>query len=154
MKVTVLDPCDAPKFVPLIITYVPTAPEGGVRLVMLGTAVSESIVKFTPLLATPDTVTTTGPVVAPFGTVTVMLVAPQLVTGAVVPLNVTVPLPWLAPKFVPVIVTDVPTAPDVGDRLVMFGAVDETAVIVVEPQSDPVHAVTVTEPVPTAKAWP
>jgi hypothetical protein len=28
----------------------------------------------------------------------------------------------VVPKFVPVIVTDAPTAPVVGDRLVMFGA--------------------------------
>ena len=34
----------------------------------------------------------------------------------------TVLVPWLAPKLVPVIVTDVLTGPDVGDRLVMLGA--------------------------------
>ena len=36
-------------------------------------------VKLTPLLATPPTVTSTFPVVAPVGTVTTMLVALQLV---------------------------------------------------------------------------
>src|SRR5207253_2985130 len=36
-------------------------------------------------------------------------------------LNVTVLVPWLAPKFVPVIVTEVPTAPEVGDKLLMLG---------------------------------
>jgi hypothetical protein len=77
--------------------------------------------KFDPLLATPDTVTTTFPVVAPVGTGTTMLVAFQLVGVAAVPLNLIVLLPWVAPKFVPVIVTAVPTVPDVGDKLVMLG---------------------------------
>ena len=48
-----------------------------------------------------------------------MLVADQLVGVAGVPLNVTVLVPFVAPKLVPVIVTDVPTGPLVGDRLVM-----------------------------------
>ena len=51
-----------------------------------------------------------------------MLVADQLVGVAAVPLNVTVLVPCVAPKFVPVIVTDVPTGPLVGDRLVSVGA--------------------------------
>lgn len=46
--------------------------------------------KVTPLLATPLTVTTTFPLVAPLGTGTAMLVALQLVGVAAVPLNVTV----------------------------------------------------------------
>ena len=74
------------------------------------------------MLATPPTVTTTFPVVAPLGTGTTMLVALQLVGVAAVPLNFTVLVPCVAPKFVPVIVTDVPTGPDVGDKLVMLGA--------------------------------
>ena len=56
-------------------------------------------VKPTPLLATPETVTTTFPVVAPLGTVVAIVVAPQLVTGAVVPLKLTVLVPWVDPKF-------------------------------------------------------
>ena len=47
----------------------------------------------TPLLAVPPTVTTMLPVVAPVGTGTAMLVAPQLVGVAGVPLNVTVLVP-------------------------------------------------------------
>jgi hypothetical protein len=70
-------------------------------------------VKLTPLLATPPTVTTTFPVVAPVGTGTAMLVALQLVGVPAVPLNVTVLVPCVVPKFVPVIVTAVPIAPDV-----------------------------------------
>src|SRR6266436_1036367 len=79
-------------------------------------------VKLTPGLATPLTVTTTLPVVAPVGTGATRLVALQLVGVAVVPLKVTVLVPCVAPKFVPVIVTDVPTVPEVGFRLVMVGA--------------------------------
>ena len=120
LNFTVLVPCVAPKFVPVIVTDVPTAPDVGVRLVMVGGGTVT--VKLTPLLATPPTVTTTLPVVAPVGTGTAMLVALQLVGVAAVPLNVTVLVPCVAPKFVPVIVTDVPTAPDVGVKLVMVGA--------------------------------
>ena len=46
-----------------------------------------------PLLATPPTVTTTLPVVAPVGTVVAMLVALQVVIVAAVPLKVTVLVP-------------------------------------------------------------
>src|SRR5271165_3478768 len=103
LNFTVLVPCVAPKFVPVIVTAVPTAPDVGFSAVMLGAgAVS---VKFTPLLATPPTVTTTFPVVATLGTATVMLVALQLVGVPAVPLNVTVLEPCVAPKFIPVIVT-------------------------------------------------
>ena len=77
-------------------------------------------VKLTPLLPTPPTVTTTFPVVAPAGTEVARLVALQVVTVAVVPLNVTVLLPCVDPKFIPVIVTGVPTVPDVVERLVML----------------------------------
>jgi hypothetical protein len=82
-----------------------------------GTAVND-----TPLLLTPLACTTTLPVVAPVGTVTLIDVAAQLVIEAVLPLNVTVPVPWLDPKLVPVIVTAAPTAPEVGDKLVILGA--------------------------------
>src|SRR5579859_7963929 len=84
LNATVPLPCVAPKFVPLIVTAAPTAPVLIDRLVMLGAATT---VKLTSLLATPLAFTTTLPVVAPLGTVTAMLVALQLVTLAVVPLN-------------------------------------------------------------------
>src|SRR5271169_2525884 len=87
---------------------------------MLGTAAVT--VKLIPLLATPPTVTTRFPVVAPLGTGTTMLVPLQLVGVPGVPLNVTVLVPCVAPKFVPVIVTEVPTVPDVGLSVVMVSA--------------------------------
>jgi len=61
--------------------------------------------------------------VAPAGTEATMRVALQLVGVATLPLNRTVLVPCVAPKFVPVIVTAVPTGPDTGNRLVMLGAV-------------------------------
>jgi hypothetical protein len=109
-------PVAVPKFVPVIVTDTPTAPEVGDKLVMLGAATT---VNAFPLLATPLTVTTTFPVVAPVGTVATIEVALQLVVVAVVVLNFTVPV---VPKFVPVIVTEAPTAAEVGDKLVMLGA--------------------------------
>ncbi len=66
-----------------------------------------------PLLAVPNTVTTTLPVRRFCRTVTSMLAALQLVTVAAVPLNVTVLVDCVAPKFVPVIVIATPTAPEV-----------------------------------------
>jgi hypothetical protein len=68
-------PTVGPKLVPVIITLAPIAPEAGLMLVIAGGGVT---VKFTPLLATLLTVTTTLPVVAPDGTVTSMLVVFQL----------------------------------------------------------------------------
>src|SRR5258706_509012 len=109
---------DAPKLAPAIVTDAPMPPDVGDRLVMLGVGTT---VKLTPLLATPATVTTMLPVVAPAGTGATMLVALHVVTVAVVPLNVTVLVPCVAPKFDPPIVTAVPTAPDAGDRLVIEG---------------------------------
>ena len=104
---------------PVTVTAAPTAPAVIERLVILG---APTTVKLFPLLAVPETVITTLPVVAPVGTVATMLAAPQLVAVAVVPLNFTVLDPWAEPKFVPAIVTDAPTAPVVGDRLVIVGA--------------------------------
>ena len=56
-----------------------------------------------------------GPVVAPLGTGVTMFVGLQLVGEASAPLKETVLLPCAAPKFVPVIVTVVPTGPEVGE---------------------------------------
>lgn len=106
-----------PNVVPVIVTALSTAPDVADRLVIAGVTV-----KFTPLLATPLAFTTTFPVVAPLGTVVVMLVAVQVPTVAAVPLNASVPVPCGDPKFVPVIVTAVPTAPVLTDKLVMLGA--------------------------------
>jgi hypothetical protein len=86
-----------------------TVPESEQFVVQLAVTV-----KADPLLAVPNTVTTTLPVVAPAGTDSVMLVALQaLAAAAAIPLNVTVLVPWVAPKLVPVMVIDVPAGPEV-----------------------------------------
>jgi hypothetical protein len=115
----------------------PAAPELGVRLFIFGTTV-----KLTPLLADPPAVTTTTPVVASAGTGTVILVVLQLLGVAVVPLKVTVLVPCVAPKFVPLIVTESPAAPDVGERLFILGATVKVTPLLVSPPT-----VTTTGPV-------
>jgi hypothetical protein len=97
------------KLVPLTITDVPAAPKVGEKLLTDSTLKLEKLVAVWPL-----TVTLTGPVVAPAGTVTTKLVAVALVTVADVPLNFTVLFEGVVLKLVPLIVTDVPTAPIVG----------------------------------------
>jgi hypothetical protein len=104
----------------VIVTTVPVTPDAGVKPVIVGVGLT---VKAFPALAPPEVVTTILPVVAPFGTRTVIWVVPQIVGAAVAPLNFTELVPWLKPKPVPVIVTDAPTAPDAGEILVMLGAV-------------------------------
>jgi len=101
------------------VTNVPTGPALGLMLVMFGLNVVT--VKPTALLVSPATVTMTPPVVAPAGTDTPIIVALQLVGDAVVPLNITVLFACVEPKFVPVMVTDVLTAPELGDKLLMKG---------------------------------
>jgi hypothetical protein len=84
-------------------------------------AVSVGTSNATPLLGPPATVTTTYPVVATLGTEVTIVVALQLNTVAAVLLNVTVLLPCVAPKLLPVIVTLVPGMPTATERLVMVG---------------------------------
>ena len=76
-------------------------------------------VNLTPLLDRPLRVTTTLPDVAPPGTAATTVVAFQVEIEAETPLKVTVP--GVEPKLVPVMVTEVPTGPDMGDRAVMPG---------------------------------
>ena len=119
LNVTVLVPFVAPNVVPAMVTDVPTQPVAGVSVVNTGGGINVNI---NPLLASPPTVTTTFPVVAPAGTGTTMLVADHDVGVALVPLNVTVLVPFVAPKFVPAIVTAVPTGPVDGVSDVSVGA--------------------------------
>jgi len=77
-----------------MLTEVPIAPDEGAKLLIVGITL-----KISALLATPLTVTITGPVLAPgpaivgAGTVATMLVALQLVGVAATPLNETVLVP-------------------------------------------------------------
>lgn len=119
LKVTVLVPCVAPKFAPLIETAVPTEPDDGFKLEILGAGTVT--VNATALLVWPPTVTNTFPVVAPAGTGTTMLNALQLVGTAATPLNVTELVPCVAPKFAPVMVTEVATGPETGFSVETLG---------------------------------
>src|ERR1043166_624104 len=80
------------------------------------------IVNTTPLLATPLTLTRTGPVVAGAGTVAVIDVALHDAMAAATPLKVTAPDACAAPKFAPAIVTSWPAGPPAGVIAVMAGA--------------------------------
>ena len=121
LKVTVLVPLVAPKLAPVIVTDVPTGPLVGARVVMLGAG--PTTVKPTPLLATTsDGDDDVAGHRARGHRYDDARGRPGRRRGDGVPLKVTVLVPWVAPKLVPVIVTDVPTGPLVGDRVVMLGA--------------------------------
>jgi hypothetical protein len=105
------------RFVPLIVTEVPTGPLVGENDEMTGAAIT---VKFEPLVAVPSgVVTLIGPVVAPEGTCAVIFVLEFPVNVADVPLNLTVVAPMRSP---PLMVTDVPTPPLVGENDEIVGA--------------------------------
>ncbi len=79
LRTLVLVPTVGPKFAPLTVTAVPTGPDVGLTLVILGGGVT---VKGKPLLGVPPTVTTT--LIEPKaidGTGTSMLVALQLLAA-------------------------------------------------------------------------
>ena len=104
-------------------------------------------VNVTEFDAPTPVVTITAPVDAPLGTMHTILVALQLVTLTTsVLLNVMVEPPCVAPKFVPVMVTDAPTSPAFGLKVSIEGYV--AAVTVNTTLLDvPVEVVTVTAPV-------
>jgi hypothetical protein len=112
------------KFVPVIVTVVPTGPEVGEKEVTVGGAAAVTV-KFWELAAVPSgVVTLIGPVVAPEGTVVVILVFEFAVNVADTPSNVTL---VAAMRSVPVIATDVPTGPLVGENEEIVGAAAQDA---------------------------
>src|SRR5262249_28846953 len=99
--------------VPVIVTEVPTGPLVGANELIIGagggvTVKTDGAVDAVP----PGVVTAIGPLEADDGTVAVSCVSELNVNAAVAPLNVTDVAPV---KPVPVIVTDVPTGPLVGE---------------------------------------
>ena len=88
LKVTTLVPRLSPKFDPLMIIESPTTPDVAERLLIFGPTLNR-----TALLGWPATVITTGPVVAPEGTGTLIALALQLDGDALSPLNAIVLLP-------------------------------------------------------------
>src|SRR5215469_18906069 len=63
-----------------------------------------------------------GPLVAALGTGSTMFALLHEVGVAKTPLKVTVLAPWVAPKFRPLMVTEVPVVPETGEIEVMLGA--------------------------------
>jgi len=107
------------KLVPEIITVAPTAPLPGLKPVIVGEG---RIVKLLVLvIVTPLTVTAIGPEEVPVGTEVVMLVVVAADTTAETPLKVTELFEGVELKFVPVMITVAPIAPDIGEKPVMVG---------------------------------
>src|SRR5437763_885738 len=97
---------------PAIVTEVPTGPEDGENEATEGgEAVTVNDPELVPVPA--GELTATGPVLAPAGTVAVMLESETTLKFAVVPLKLT---PVAPVKPLPAIVTDVPTDPEDGDN--------------------------------------
>lgn len=109
------------KFVPVIVTIVPTGPSTGAKLVIVG-APAVVTVKLLALVAElVGVMTLIGPLVAPLGTTVVMVVAETTVNDvAFVPLNCTAVAPV---KFIPEIVTLAPIGPLLGKKPVIIGLV-------------------------------
>ena len=113
------------KFVPVMTTSSPIEPVVGVNEVMVGGGITKSMALVAVL---PPTVTVIFPVVALEGTRQIMVVVVLEVTPAIRPLNLTALLLGFVLKFVPVMVTKLPGAPDVGVKLVMVGELAEPTV--------------------------
>ncbi len=117
------------KFVPVIVTFVPVKPVVGVKLVIVGFGAEVVTVKLVELVPVPfGVVTEILPVVAPAGTLALMLVDELTVNvDAAVLLNLTAVAPV---KLVPVIDTFVPTGPLVGVKEVTVGGLPPPPVTV------------------------
>ena len=89
-------------------------------------------------------VTLIVPVVAPSGTVALIWVSEVTVKVAAVPFNFTAAAPV---KWVPIMVTDVPTGPLRGEKELIVGAAVEVTVKLVELLSLPEGVVTLILPV-------
>jgi len=103
-----------------MVTEVVTGPVAGEIVEITGPGL---IVKATTGVVTPPTLTATltTPVPAPGGGRALICVAVQTIGFAAMPLKVTVLFPCGNPKGPPLICTEVPTVPEVGDKLVMVG---------------------------------
>jgi hypothetical protein len=122
------------KFVPLIVTTVPTAPSEGVNTVIVGVG---RTIKFDPLITvTPFTVKEIAPSDAPIGTEVVMLLEVEAETTAATPPNVTTLSDGVVLKLFPERITVAPTAPLLGVNPDMVGVgntVKSTALVTVIP---------------------
>jgi hypothetical protein len=106
----------APKFDPKMLTAVPETPELGEIAEMTGVTVKTS-----PFVEAPFTTTVNSPVNAPVGTGATSVVLLHEVGVLGTPLKRTMLVPWLVPKFEPLIVTAVPTVPETGKKFEIAG---------------------------------
>ncbi len=142
LKVTPVAPV---KLVPVIVTVVPTGPKVGENEVIVGAPAVDVTLKPWELQSLPPgVVTQIFPVVAPLGTVAVIFVEDFTVNVAETPWNVTLVAPV---KFVPVIVTVVPTGPEVGEKEVIVGGAAAVTVKFWELVAVPSGVVTLIGPV-------
>ena len=108
------------KFVPVMVTVVPTGPLVGKKPEIVGAGAAVVTVNVPALVAVPPGVVTLHfPLDAPAGTLVVIFVAELTVNDALVVPSLTAVAPL---KFVPLIVTVVPTGPLVGEKLETVGA--------------------------------
>ena len=119
MNETLDEPWVEPKYLPFMVTVVPTVPDVGESELIRG----GSTVKVIPLdaPAVVVTATATAPAERPVGTVHLRVVSDQEVQVAGVPLNATLDEPWVEAKYLPFMVTAVPTVPDVGESELIRG---------------------------------
>jgi hypothetical protein len=92
-------------------------------------AILNETVKVGPVAVIPATVTVTAPLTAFEGTETTICELLQLLAETGTPPNSTTLSLWVAPNPLPLIVTGVPTTPEVGEMLVMATAEDTVKVI-------------------------
>lgn len=122
LKFTVLADGVLLKFVPVMVTVVPTGPEVGVNEVIVGTGAAPTIKFVADCTVTQFTVTEILPVTDEAGTVVLMVVVVLPLTVAARLLKkVTALLAGVVLKFVPVITTGVPMGPVVGVNEVIVG---------------------------------
>ena len=115
---------EAPVYpVPVIVTVVPADPLDGANRAIVGGGDGVTTKSITLAPVPSASVTDTGPVVAPTGTIAVICVSASTVNdGAAVPLKATPVAPLESANPVPVIVTDVPATPVTGRNTTTTGA--------------------------------
>lgn len=139
------------KFVPVILTDVPTGPKVGVNEVMVGRGTGITV-KLVALVRSPALVYTwIGPVVAPAGTTAVIELAVDVV--GTTRLEVLKRTPVGGVTNVPLIVTVEPTTPLAGEKVGTPGQVALAPVVYVNAAEGPVLLVTMTsfEPTPALR---
>ncbi len=113
------------KLLPLMVTGTPATPMLGVKLAIVGARAPPTTKAVLLLVVPPVIATLIGPVVAPAGTVVMILVLLEAMTLATVWLNVTRFLFAKALKPLPEMVTGVPSEPPLGVKSMMASCVAE-----------------------------